>query len=89
MKEQLDSEKSSRLTILTDYNKISAFNDSLKSLDQDRQLRTEKLGKESSEMKEEIEKLKRCYYECIILYNGLLTWNSINSETTLVNREIR
>ena len=64
MKEQLDTEKMSRLTLLTDYNKVSAFNDSLKSLDQDRQLRSETLGKEAGDMKEEIEKHKRC--DCLV-----------------------
>ena len=60
MKELLDTEKTNRMSLLTDFNMASAHVDSLKSLEQERQQRSERLGKEASYMKEEIERLKRC-----------------------------
>ncbi|KAI6660312.1 Rho-associated protein kinase [Oopsacas minuta] len=59
LKEQYDTEKNSRISLLTDYNKLIALNDSLKSMDHGQKERLESMGKHEDKLREENERMKR------------------------------
>eukprot|EP00800_Vazella_pourtalesii_P001685 TRINITY_DN11583_c0_g1_i4.p1 TRINITY_DN11583_c0_g1~~TRINITY_DN11583_c0_g1_i4.p1 ORF type:complete len:686 (+),score=235.14 TRINITY_DN11583_c0_g1_i4:2889-4946(+) len=59
MKEQLEVEKNSRISLLTEFNKLTALNDSLKSLDHGHKQRLQSMEIGESKLREESERHKR------------------------------
>lgn len=60
MKEQLEVEKNNRISLLTEFNKLTALNDSLKSLDHGHKQRLQSMEIGESKLREESERHKRC-----------------------------
>ena len=59
VKDQFDMEKNNRINLLTENNKLTALNDSLKTMEHGQTQRLDSLGKKEFFLVEENEKLKR------------------------------
>ena len=81
MKEQFDTEKNNRITLLTEFNKLTALNDSLKSLDHGHKQRLQSMELGENKLREDCERFKRCY-NCV-----LFEWCGVLSLTFLENME--
>ena len=60
MREQIDTEKNSRISLLTEYSKLNALNDSLKSMDHGHKQRLQSMEIGENKLRDECERIKRC-----------------------------